>query len=190
MSASLQLRCTCGANRHTPSKAAPRLAAQRSLAVSGGGGLGTSLAYKDFAGKNFQSQKFYKADLRGTNFANADLTGANLFGAFAKDANFSGANLKLAVLESVDFDNADLSNAILEGAQITNARFMKTNIENTDWTDVLQQRAAGQFFAKHAGVSQQRSGRARPETRGYQHERNTKQTWLHPTAHKELFRTF
>ena len=72
-------------------------------------GLGGSLAYQDFKGKNLQQVKLYKADLRGTDFTSANLTGANLFGAFAKDAHFVGANLRLAVLESVDFDNAGIA---------------------------------------------------------------------------------
>lgn len=69
-------------------------------------GLGTALSYKDFSGKSFPQQKFYKAELRGTNFSGADLTGANLYGAYAKDANFKDANMRLTVLESVDFENA------------------------------------------------------------------------------------
>ena len=69
-------------------------------------GLGTALSYKDFTGKSFPQQKFYKAELRGTNFTGADLTGANLYGAFAKDAIFKDANMRLSVLESVDFENA------------------------------------------------------------------------------------
>ena len=72
-------------------------------------GLGTALSYKDFSGKSFPQQKFYKAELRGTNFSGADLTGANLYGAYAKDANFKDANMRLTVLESVDFENAGAS---------------------------------------------------------------------------------
>ena len=58
--------------------------AWRMLMAPSCAGLGTALSYKDFSGKSFPQQKFYKAELRGTNFSGADLTGANLYGAYAK----------------------------------------------------------------------------------------------------------
>lgn len=110
------------------------------VAVSGGGGLGTSLAGKDFSSQDLRNQKFYKADMRASNFSKANLQGANLFGAFAKDANFAGADLSNADVESVDFEGADLTDAVLVGAQATNARFKGTQFNNTDWTDAILRR--------------------------------------------------
>jgi len=124
------------------------------LAVSGGGGLGTSLAGKDFSSQDLHSQKFYKADMRQSNFTKANLKGANFFGAFAKDAKFNGADLSNATVESVDFEGADLTDAVLVGVQATNAKFKGTKLDNTDWTDaILRKDVQRQLCAKASGTN-------------------------------------
>ena len=110
-------------------------------AVSGGGGMGTSLSFQDFSGQDLRKMKYTKADLRGVNFSDANLEGVTLFGAIAVDAKFVGANLRAADLESVDLEGADLSNAVLEGALLSNAQFrLIKSIEGADFTDALMRR--------------------------------------------------
>jgi len=107
-------------------------------AVSGGGGVGNSLSFKDLSGQDLHGKKYIKADLRGINVEKADLSGASLFGALLIDAKMAGANLSNASLESTDLQGADLHDAILAGAMMTNAQMMRIkNIDNTDWTDAL-----------------------------------------------------
>jgi uncharacterized protein YjbI with pentapeptide repeats len=107
-------------------------------AVSGGGGVGNSLAFKDLSGQDLRGKKYIKADLRGINLEKADLTGSSLFGALLIDAKMAGANLTNADLESTDLQGADLHDAVLAGAMLTNAQMMRiSNIDNTDWSDAL-----------------------------------------------------
>ena len=112
-----------------------------SQAVSGGGGMGTSLAFKDFSGQDLHGKNFNKADMRGINLTNAILEGAQMFGAICADADFTGANLRYADLESADLEGANLSGAVLEGAMLTNTQFKKlVSIEGADFTDALIRR--------------------------------------------------
>lgn len=108
------------------------------LAVSGGGGMSTSMAFKDFSGQDLRKSKYTKADLRGADFSGANLEGVPMFGAICVDTKFVGANLRGADLESADLEGADLSNAVLEGAMLTNTQFrLIKSIEGADFTDAL-----------------------------------------------------
>jgi hypothetical protein len=112
-----------------------------SQAVSGGGGMGTSLSYKDFSGQDLSGKNFNKADMRGINLTNAILEGAKMFGALCIDAKFHGANLRYADMETVNLEGADLSDAVLEGAMLTNTQFKRLkSIEGADFTDALIRR--------------------------------------------------
>ncbi len=107
-------------------------------AVSGGGGMGTSLSFTDFSGQDLSRKNFNKADLRGSNLTGASLEGAQMFGAICSEAKFVGANLRSADLESADLEGADLSNAVLEGAMLSNTQFRGIkSIEGADFTDAL-----------------------------------------------------
>lgn len=107
-------------------------------AVSGGGGMGTSLSFSDFSGQDLSRKNFNKADLRGANLTGTSLEGAQMFGAICSEAKFVGANLRYADLESADLEGADLSNAVLEGAMLTNTQFRAIkSIEGADFTDAL-----------------------------------------------------
>ena len=112
-----------------------------SLAVSGGGGMGTSLAFKDFSNQDLRGKNFNKADMRGIDLTNANMEGDQMFGAICADAKFIGTNLRYVDLESADLEGADLSNAVLEGAMLTNTQFKKlVSIEGADFTDALIRR--------------------------------------------------
>lgn len=113
----------------------------RAYAVSGGGGMGTSLAFQDFSGQDMTGKNFNKADMRGVDLTNANLEGDQMFGAICADAKFNGANMRYVDLESADLEGADLSDAILEGAMLTNTQFKKlVSIEGADFTDALIRR--------------------------------------------------
>lgn len=108
------------------------------LAVSGGGGMSTSMAFKDLSNQDLRKSKFTKADLRGADFSGANLEGVPMFGAICVDTKFVGSNLRGADLESADLEGADLSNAVLEGAMLTNTQFkLIKSIEGADFTDAL-----------------------------------------------------
>lgn len=112
-----------------------------SLAISGGGGMGTSMAFTDMSGQDLTRRNFNKADLRGTDLSGANLQGVPMFGAICAEAKFVGTNLTGADLESSDLEDADLTNAILEGAMLTNAQVSKVkSIEGADFTDALIRR--------------------------------------------------
>lgn len=114
---------------------------ESAYAVSGGGGMGTSLAFKDFSGQDMTGKNFNKADMRGIDLTNANLEGDQMFGAICADAKFNGANMRYVDLESADLEGADLSDAILEGAMLTNTQFKKlVSIEGADFTDALIRR--------------------------------------------------
>jgi len=116
-------------------------AVDNAYAVSGGGGMGTSLAFKDFSGQDMTGKNFNKADMRGVDLTNANLEGDQMFGAICADAKFNGANMRYVDLESADLEGADLSDAILEGAMLTNTQFKKlVSIEGADFTDALIRR--------------------------------------------------
>lgn len=115
--------------------------ASPSLAISGGGGMGTSMAFTDMSGQDLTRRNFNKADLRGTDLSGANLRGVPMFGAICAEAKFVGTNLTGADLESSDLEDADLTNAILEGAMLTNAQVSKVkSIEGADFTDALIRR--------------------------------------------------
>ena len=110
-------------------------------AVSGGGGMGTSLAFTDLSGQDLRSKKYNKVDLRGADMSGANLAGVPMYGAICASAKFVGANLRGTDLESADMEGADLTNAVLEGALLTNTQFRKLkSIEGADFTDALIRR--------------------------------------------------
>lgn len=120
---------------------APMGSVETAHAVSGGGGMGTSLAFKDFSGQDMTGKNFNKADMRGIDLTNANLEGDQMFGAICADAKFNGANMRYVDLESADLEGADLSDTILEGAMLTNTQFKKlVSIEGADFTDALIRR--------------------------------------------------
>jgi hypothetical protein len=120
---------------------APMGSVDSAHAVSGGGGMGTSLAFKDFSGQDMTGKNFNKADMRGVDLTNANLEGDQMFGAICADAKFNGANMRYVDLESADLEGADLSDTILEGAMLTNTQFKKlVSIEGADFTDALIRR--------------------------------------------------
>lgn len=120
---------------------APMGDVDNAYAVSGGGGMGTSLAFKDFSGQDMTGKNFNKADMRGIDLTNANLEGDQMFGAICADAKFNGANMRYVDLESADLEGADLSDTILEGAMLTNTQFKKlVSIEGADFTDALIRR--------------------------------------------------
>ncbi|KAL6774562.1 CPLD61 [Auxenochlorella protothecoides x Auxenochlorella symbiontica] len=111
---------------------------QPAHAVSGGGGMGSSLAYKDMSGQDLRKAKYNKADLRGADFSGSNLAGVPMFGAICVDAKFVGTDLSAADLESADLEGADLTNAVLQGTLLTNAQWKRVaSIEGADFTDAL-----------------------------------------------------
>ena len=88
-------------------------------AISGGGGMGTSLSFKDFSGQDLKRKNFNKADMRGINLTGADLEGSSLFGAILAEAQLEKANLRYADLELADMEGANLKDAVLEGAMVS-----------------------------------------------------------------------
>ena len=121
--------------------AAVMCAADPVHAVSGGGGMGTSLAFKDFSGQDLRGKNFNKADMRGIDLTGATMEGDQMFGAICADAKFVGTNMRYVDLESADLEGADLTNAVLEGAMLTNTQFKKLkSIEGADFTDALIRR--------------------------------------------------
>ena len=126
-------------------------AAPSAEAVSGGGGSGNSLAFKDLSNQDLRKSKYVKADLRGVNFSGSNLEGVTFFGAICVDAKFVGANLRGADLESADLEGVDMTNAVLEGALLSNAQFkyIKT-IEGADFTDALIRKDIAQSLCKLA----------------------------------------
>lgn len=64
---------TAGALLGTLAAASLALTPLPAHAVSGGGGMGSSLSFKDLTGQDFRKANFTKADLRGANFSGANL---------------------------------------------------------------------------------------------------------------------
>ncbi|DBA93747.1 hypothetical protein WJX82_010229 [Trebouxia sp. C0006] len=129
-----------------------------SLAVSGGGGLGTPHNYEDLSNKDLRKNAYTKAELRQTNFSGSDLSGVSLFGALAKGANFQGATLRATDLESCDLEDADFTNAVLEGAQVTRAGMKNIKITGSDWTDVALRKDAQRALCAIASGTNPKTG--------------------------------
>lgn len=134
-------------------------------AVSGGGGISESLAFRDMSGKDLRKAKYTKGDLRGADFSNSTLDGISMFGAICVDAKFVGASMRGTDLESADLEGADLTNAVLEGALLTNAQVQRVkSIEGADFTDALLRKDVQMGLCKMASGTNPITGVATRES--------------------------
>ncbi len=71
----------------------------------------------DFGGVQFESVKFYQADLSRANFFRASLSGCNFTEAVLSFADFSLASLMSSRFNGANLTTSDLTSAILTGVR-------------------------------------------------------------------------
>lgn len=81
--------------------------------------------------------QFAKGQMQGADFTDAKCRGVSFFGAMMKEAKLINTDLSYANLGQANLTGADLSGAVLEGAIFSSAVLDGTNIENSDWSEVL-----------------------------------------------------